>query len=506
MKYELEIFDRIIGGDLSPFADGICERTKYNDAIKQKYNLCYNYIIATFKTSKQKVELIDKKVISNLHPFAQNEITPQQNLFQVADIENIAPNAFKGLKLKRDKIVHVSYSRQPHKTIVYFKEIRECGDIPCNEAKYYYYNDLLREATETIKSNIKQNVFKSESAYTIEEYIYKNQSALFSLSYRLMKLISPKNKKDIYNTTVEFTDIDILCLTFIYLEELLRFIEKNYFKYIDVNIQVPYRSALIKAYDITDKLETVKPALLTSNINKELLKIIFVPFLKLSAFGIEEKITYQQLSYLNIYISSFYDYVVTHSPESITDDAILQLVKELNYNPVEMFAFIIDRFILKVEPHESLTDKIDSYYQCLKTVNQINCKTPLSYNSNLPSLKHQIIGWLEEEINYLTKKLQLQAQKQPNLFSQQEKVKLQSGLSVAQLAYFFKLQADTGIITHKNQRDIFRHIAENYQTSKVHEISAESVGSKFYNVENSTIEAIKTMIINVLNEVNKNRI
>lgn len=503
MKYELEIFDRIISGDLSPFADGICERTKYNNALKQKHELCYNYVIATFKTSKQKVELIDKKIVSTLHPFVKNEITPQQNLFQVADIENIAPNAFKKLELNRDKIVHISYSRQPHKTIVYFKEIRDCNDIPCNEAKYYYYNDLLREATEIIKSNIKQNVFKSDSAHTIEEYIHKNQSALFSLSYRLMKLICPKNKKDIYNTKIDFTDIDILCLTYIYLEELLRFIEKNYFKYIDVNIQVPYRSELINAYDIPEKLETVKPALLSSNISKELLKIIFVPFLKLSAFGIEEKITYQQLSYLNIYISSFYDFISVHTPESITDENISQLVKELNYNPVEMFTFIIDRIISKAEPHESLTDKIDFYYQCLKIVNQINCKTPQSYNSNLPSLKHQIIGWLEEEINYLTKKLQLQSQKQPNLFSQQDKIKLQSGLSVAQLAYFFKLQVDAGIITHKNQRDIFRHIADNYQTSKVHDISAESVGSKFYNLESSTIDSIKSIIILILNKINK---
>jgi len=72
------------------------------------------------------------------------------------------------------------------------------------------------------------------------------------------------------------------------------------------------------------------------------------------------------------------------------------------------------------------------------------------------------------------------------------------------LAYFFKLQVDAGIITHKNQRDIFRHIADNYQTSKVHDISAESVGSKFYNAELSSKDSIKNFIIKILNSINSN--
>lgn len=81
-------------------------------------------------------------------------------------------------------LVHVSYSRQSQKSIIYFKENCDFNDIPCNETKYSYYNDLLSETFEDIKLNI------------------KNQSALYSLSYRLMKLIYPHNKKDVYNTTI----------------------------------------------------------------------------------------------------------------------------------------------------------------------------------------------------------------------------------------------------------------------------------------------------------------
>lgn len=501
MKYELEIFERIIKGDLSPFADGIEKPLKYNTALKEMNTTCFNYIIASFKKHQNNLKLVDKKVVSSLHPLADKLITPQQNLFQAADIENIAPNAFKVLNVKKQNVVNVSYSRQPNKVCIYIKEQRNCNDIPNHEAKYYYYSDLLKKSSESIKLNIKKTVFEIPSEENIQQYIHNQQQAVINLCWQLMKIINPAQKTDIYKIATEFSDTDILNLTYTYLEDLIRFIEKHYLKYIDENIQIPHRSALIKVNNIVEKLGLVKPALLKSEIDERLLKIIFVPFLKLSAITLEERITYKDLIYFNIYLTSFYEKVTNN--HEFTDDTVMGILKEINYNSIEVFNYSIDRIIKNSDSHEDIAAKIDFFYHKLKLVNQRQCKTQLSFNTNLPSLKHQVIGWLEEEINYLTKKHQLNTQQQqPNLFSQLDKPKLQSGLSVAQLAYFFKLQVDAGIIPHKNQRDIFRHIAESYQTSKVHEISAESVGSKFYNAESSTSDAIKSLLIKMLNSVN----
>lgn len=502
MKYELEIFERIIKGDLSPFADGLDEPMKYNRALKENNNSCFNFIVASFKKTDNKLILSDKKVMSSLHPLADVLVTPQQNLFQTADIENIAPNAFKLLAVKKQKVVNISYSRHPNKVCIYIKEIRDCNDIPCNEAKYYYYNDILKKSLEAIKQNIKNAVFQFQTDECIQQYIHKQQQAVINLCWQLMKLINPNQKKGIYKTATEFTDSDILNLTYIYLEDLIRFIEKNYLKHIDENIQIPNRSALIKVNKTIEKLEIVKPILLKSEIDPELLKIIFIPLLKLSAITIEERITYKELIYFNIYLTSFYEKV--NDELMFTDETILSLGKEINYNSIEMFNFYINRVIVKANKHEELSEKIDFFYHKLKINNQKHCKTRLSYNSNLPSLKQQIITWLEEEINYLTKKVQLNSQQQhPNLFTQLEKPKIQSGLSVAQLAYFFKLQVEVGIITNKNKREIFRHIAESHQTSKVSDISVESLGSKFYNVDSSTISVLKERIIAMLNLLNK---
>ncbi len=501
MKYELEIFDRIISGNLSPFADGLDDPLKFNKAIKEKNESCFNYIVGSFKKSGNKFVLLDKKVVSSLHPLVEKLITPQQNLFKVADLEIIAPDAYKILQLKKQNIVSVSYSRQPNKTVIFIKETRNCDEIPYNEAKYYYYNNLLKEEVLRIKKTIKESVFGYASSEDIEQYIHKQQHALINLCFQLMKVLDSEKQNDIYKPASSFTDIDILNNVFISLEELLRFFEKNYLKYIDGNIQIPYRSALVKIYEIDEKLEVVKSTLLNSEISPILLKCIYVPFLKLSAITIEERISYKELIYFNTYLTAFYD-EIENSEQAITESRIKEILYEVNFNSIDFFNFEIQAIQLTSNQYDSISEKIDYYYHCLKTVNQRHCKLHIAFSPELNSLKQQLIFWIEEEISYLNKKIALNKPEQKvNLFSDIEKVKLQSGLTVAQLAFFFKLQADVGIISHKIQRDIFRHIAENYQTSKVVDISQDSIKNRYYNIDNSVIEVLKEKIIQILNQI-----
>ncbi|MEO6301601.1 MAG: hypothetical protein ABIP51_00385 [Bacteroidia bacterium] len=476
---------------------------KYNLALKENNGSCFNFIVASFKKKQSKLILSDKKTVSSLHPLVDKLITPQQNLFETADIDNIAPNAIKQLGIKKHNIVSISYSKQPNKVCIFIKEIRSCDDIPKNEAKYYHYNNLLKKSSEEIKLNIKNTVFQLTTIECIQQYIHKQQQAVINLCWQLMKLIAPIQKNNIYKTATTFTDADILNLTYIYLENLIRFIEKHYLKHIDENIQIPNRSALLKVNNTHEKLVIVKPILLKSAIDPILLKIIFVPFLKLSAITLEERITYKELIYFNTYLTSFYEMV--NDSHIFTNESILFLAKEINYNSIELFNYSINTISVAANKIEVLAEKVDFLYHKLKMVNQKQHKTILSFNSNLPSLKQQIIGWLEEEINYLTKKMQLLTiEQQPSLFNEFEKPKIQSGLSVAQLAYFFKLQVDASIITHKNQRDIFRHIAENYQTSKANEISAESLSNKFYNAESSTMNVLKDYLFQMIKLINAN--
>lgn len=499
MNYEFQLFDQIIQGNLSPFAIQQNTTELYINALKLKHDFCYNYVVASFSKTKSKFVLQNKKVINSLHPLAVKLSDNQLDLFQNMQLNELSNDVLKALEINKKEILDIHFLQKPNETILHIKMALKWEEIDIKEIKYYYYNTILNNEVLRLKESIKEEVFNFKSNDKTEHFIHKLQQALINLCFRLMKLLNSKEQNNIYLPSVNFSNTDILNLTFISLEELIRFVEKNYLNYIDKNIQIPYRSSLLKIYNIDEKLNLVKSVLLNSDINQKLLQIIYIPFLKLSALKIEERMTYKDLIYLNVYLQAFYD-EIKENDNTINEVQVNELLYRINYNSFDIQFYKTALIKIEVEAIESISDKIDYLYHSLKNVNQRRSKVNIAFDSSLMSLKDQLTGWLEEEINYLNKKIQLQT-KQPsfNLFSENDKLKLESGLTVAQLACFFKLQSDVGIISHKVQQDIFKHLSESYQTTNVSDISQGSIKNKFYNFDSSTIEMMKQKIIEMLN-------
>jgi hypothetical protein len=144
-------------------------------------------------------------------------------------------------------------------------------------------------------------------------------------------------------------------------------------------------------------------------------------------------------------------------------------------------------------------ESLELLYKQLKKFNQHNSKTKKSFIDKLPEIKVQICNWIEEEIEFINRKRNLENTQQGPFKTLQPINKILLGLSVAQISYFVNILMKTGIIKHANQRDVFRMIAENFKTNGTDNISIDSLSSKFYNVETSTKNAIKEKIIELLN-------
>lgn len=138
-------------------------------------------------------------------------------------------------------------------------------------------------------------------------------------------------------------------------------------------------------------------------------------------------------------------------------------------------------------------------YKLLKNYNQRQTRNFIRYDVKLPSIKEQIINWIEEEIQYLQKKISLKTSQTDSITITENKIKFLTIFSVAQLSYFFGLLVKVGIIKHGNQRDIFRFIAENFKTNTTDKISADSINSKYYNVEAAAKNTVREKIIELLN-------
>lgn len=487
-KYILENYDTILKEIKNPKIIFSTDLIPFLENFTSESFLIYQ---VDFIKQDGKTSYTIKKPIHNLHPkgiklnFNKTDVTEEFKVFipKIVDELNISKNQ-NNLRC---------YSK--NENTLYILQECEIEDLSQEKRFFLYCYHSLKNENNKIKKTNKERVYKLKTKKQIEQHIHRKQYALENLARRLIKEINPVNSSDLYEFSNNYDKIDCLKITYIYLEKLLRFLEKEYRNYLNVNIQIPYRSTLVKEFELTNKLKIVKSKLLESNIDDQLLKLVYEPLLKITTLNIQEKLTYYELNYCSEFILILYK---QFNFVNISEQTIKECLFTLNFNSIEFFDNLTDDILSELSKQENNIQKIDTLYRLLKNYNQKQTRTFIKYNENLPSIKEQIINWIDEEIDYLSKKIKLEENQLTNISSNEDKIKFLTGLSVAQLSYFFALLMETGIIKHKNQIDIFRFISENFKTANTDKISTGSIKSKYYNIESTTKNIVREKIVELL--------
>lgn len=487
-KYLLENYDRIVNQIKNPPIIFSNDLVPY---LKKKSSESYLIYQVDFKTINQEVKYSVKNPIHNLHPDCEKIKFKPTGDTSTFDIH--IPIILQELNISNNN-VKCNWCAKKKSRLYILKNCEIENLTPENRFFLYCYQTLKKE-NERIKKANKERIYNLKSKNKIEQRIHQKQQSLENLAHSLIKEINPENYKYLRHFSENYNKTDCLKITYIYLEKLHRFIEKEYKNYINVQSNIPYRSLFIKEKEITDKLKNVKSALLNSEINIQLLNIVYEPILKISTINIKEKLTYHDFNYSSEFILEIHKIIEN---EKITEDALIDCLFYLNFNSLQFFKFLTDTILKNLENSNNNIQKIDCLYLSLKCYNQKQRINTVKYRINLPSVQDQIVHWIEEEIAYLNRSLNLETKHFKLPPENEVSTKFISGLSVAQLSCFFGLLLETEIIKHKNQTDIFKFIAQNFKTKNTDNISIDSLKVKYYNVEIGTKKAIREKIMELL--------
>jgi hypothetical protein len=487
-KYLLENYDRIIfeinnpkiifSHDLTPF-------------LKNFTSDSYLIHQVDFNVQNNEINYIVNHPIHNLHPKASKiKFETGKSIFEY---DQYIPKIIKELNLSGNQN-NWHWCSNNKKTGFIFQDF-EIENLSQEERFFLYCYHTLKIENFKIKKTNKEIIFKLNSKSKIEQYIRQIQYALENIALWLIKEINIEDTSELNQFSNKCHKIDCLKITYIYIEKLQHFIEKEYKIYLNLNSHIPFCSTYIQEFKICKKLNKVKAILLKSNINNHLLKIIEEPILIIEKLNVHVKLTYFEFNLCSEIINELFNQIEF---EKLTEEVILDCLFDLNFNSLQLFKYITGTILKEVEDIEDNTEKIYDYYRILKIYNQKICRNTLKYKTNLPSIKKQIIAWIEEEINYLTKIIDQEKNKFQIPSHNENNIKFLSIFSVAQLSFFFSLLIDTSIIDHKNQADVLRFIANNFKTKNTDKIAIGSLRTKFHNVESNTIKAVNDKIIEML--------
>lgn len=500
MKYELELFSRIITGDLSPLSVGADNFNKYISYLRTGSNHCIKYYKIRFhKKAVGKYILKSHREYSFLD-FEQTEFLDNENSGEDQELLNaLCTQSIPKLNIHQNDIIGANLSACGKCIDLHITVKIEYEDLKHEEARFLYYNKLMHEEAEGIKNNLNHEVFRLHSEKEIGLYIQNHQIALETLMRVLFELLSEKERKKIYDISKAYSVTNVYKKTYSYLDDLLRFIEKYFTKHLDVNLQISYQSRIVLSSKAQKKLQRINAVVKKSSISKPLLDILFIPLNKIAHLTEKDYFTYQDLIYHKKFLRELY-MILDRKENEIHDELIISALQGLNYNSLKFFNYIITGIKKELKQEDGLKEKVELLYHYKKIYNQCQVKTRYAYNCSLPSLKQQVTAWLKEEVSFLKKKLK---DREMITHDPHIKAKMITQMSVAQLSYFTKVLYEIGEVSNKNQREVFRFLSSNICTRKQQDISATSISVKYYNVEHTTKLAVKDIVIRMLNHINK---
>lgn len=355
----------------------------------------------------------------------------------------------------------------------------------------------IQSEVERIKQTFINEIFGFSDERHLERYVQYHQLALIRL---MDEAVSKSN-------TSKTIARQMYQLCYQGLEDLLVFIEKHFAKYFDQNAKAPEAYITIVKNDISAHINTFQDCLYGRGADVKITQTILYGLRMIIAENSSNEITYRKLLYAKE-LQRELSKLLSDSDSGVDiKDELRNLMYYLNYNSMEAFNYHKQYIEGVLSEGETRTERIEKLSYLLKRINQAQVKPGISYNFYALGLKAQLNNYITEEINHLqrvhnlTPGLSAVVSAKADLFSS---VKIQLEMSVAQIAYLIKLFIDARIIANKNLTELLRFISTFLISKKTEIISYDSLRAKYYNVEQSTKEAVKANLLRMLSLIDKN--
>jgi hypothetical protein len=500
LRYEYEIFDNLIMGELNPFNNPDIDQKRIAPYMLETVGKCENIIIGKFKKERNKYKLQEKTELTNAHPlackyFSQIQIPSNQ----LADAR-ISEDILRELDISMDKIIKIAVTQTDVHKIITVGVESDWSDINQSRINYCYINNVLEKEVVQIMRNIKMNLFPLADEQ-IERFVKRSQHLLLNHATQIAINNSLKAKDTQLKIKPDYDEKDSMILAHSYIVDLISFLEREYKQYLDEDLQIPYQSDLLKKNAFIQKAKTIVKLLKKLNIDVELIKIINEPLCKVLNLTNENRITYHEFKYYQIFLTGLERELVIN--KNIDQDEVIRFLFQVEFNPIKLTTFIVNQLIKTLGKFKNDKPKMLFLMERQKCIQQITKISQEKYKKSNRALDHSVLNWITGEIRYLKKKSTTEnepTKTSAETFTDQEKLVANS--NVGTLALFSKLMYQADIVKADGIQDLCRLISEHFRTEKTHVLSTKNLKNNMYEPTKKNIAEVKTKLIQMINILN----
>ncbi|SDJ97510.1 hypothetical protein SAMN04487898_105191 [Pedobacter sp. ok626] len=181
------------------------------------------------------------------------------------------------------------------------------------------------------------------------------------------------------------------------------------------------------------------------------------------------------------------------------------LLIRLNFNTPGFLAYCKESIVTDLDKDYELNHKYNFLFHCQREFTRLTKKYDgVRLEPSFPKIKDSLLEFVTAELACLDRKRRLETvvidPLAPTTFS-----RLPVSISVDVLAYFFKLLVKVRVVMPSGKSGLMLFISKSFQTPGIKnaEISPKSLESKYRQVTKSTAVAIRSILVNMLNQVDE---
>lgn len=288
------------------------------------------------------------------------------------------------------------------------------------------------------------------------------------------------------------------------LETILLHMFNQHQYYFNWDFYVPALQLASKQKELSKNINLLKAGLRNKKVNRELEELIIAAFNRVyhSSF-----VTYQQLNYIQALQNSLIK--LCNKVGNLKFDELL--VEHLFYHGFNENAFVsycknhITVTIAQLYQADIQYEKLCFYEKVLMAQQE---KPNCSFSTHRLSIKTQMLAFVTAELNYILKKQGYKANGNSVTslsFKPPLPVRIKASISADSLAYFIRLLVETEVIIHQPRTQLLEVMARHVQTPGIGDklLSAQSLGTKYKQVTQSTAIKVKTLLHSMLKKLEK---
>jgi hypothetical protein len=256
------------------------------------------------------------------------------------------------------------------------------------------------------------------------------------------------------------------------------------------------RKVLIAVRQFTESIDNIQALSAQPNVYLNIITDILSDLIQNP-----EKITYHNIDYLLKLTKA----ILNFSNQLYEKDLTLFIkyhFLHLNFNSDKTKLAFTNEYTGVLQNLKSVNEKMEKISWYLKRITQTQVQSEIAYEPKERSLKEHVSHWLIEELSFLEKNYIVSKLREED---PDPETKVMFNMSVAQLGCFLKFLVDAEVIKSTNYTELVKLVAKGSRTKGTGKISPESLRIKFYDIEESTKDDIKVMIINLLNIIKNHR-